>query len=93
MVDLLMLLLIWMIEGIGKLFQFMLKTFWVMMKITFWLITLPFRIIGAIIRGSNGTKEEIICGETPRLNFAEFTYCCTCLYRKVHDRRYTPRTH
>lgn len=51
MVDLLMLLLIWMVEGIGKLFQSMFKTFWVMMKITFWLITLPFRIIGAIIRG------------------------------------------
>lgn len=51
MVDLLMLLLIWMIEGIGKLFQSTLKTFLVMMKITFWLITLPFRIIGAIIRG------------------------------------------
>lgn len=50
MVYLLMLLLIWMIEGIGKFFQSMFTTFWVMTKITFWLITLPFRIIGAIIR-------------------------------------------
>ena len=50
MVDLLMLLVIWMIEGIGKLLQSMCKTFWVMTKITFWLITLPFRIIGAILK-------------------------------------------